>query len=131
MSSLGVEILRKHRAQQAKHRLAIGPAWQSMDLVVTTSDGALINPSNSHRHFKKILRKANLPNIRFHDLRHTHATLMLQQGEHPKVVSERLGHSSIQITLDTYSHALPNLQAEAAQRLDKLMVEHEDKLHDG
>ena len=68
----------------------------------------------------RFLAKAGLPHVRFHDLRHAHATLMLLQGVHPKIVSERLGHSSIGITLDTYSHVLPAMQAEAAKAFDDL-----------
>ena len=68
-----------------------------------------------------MLQAANLPEFRFHDLRHTAATLMLQQGVHPKVVQERLGHSTISLTLDTYSHVLPSLQEDVAQKLDTLL----------
>ncbi|GAH79326.1 unnamed protein product, partial [marine sediment metagenome] len=71
--------------------------------------------------FAKVLHKTRLPHIRFHDLRHTHATLMLKQGIHPKIVSERLGHASIAITLDTYSHILPGLQEAAAKSFDELL----------
>ena len=71
--------------------------------------------------FGKILTAAGLPHVRLHDLRHTHATIMLRAGVHPKVVSERLGHSSIRITLDTYSHVLPGLQKAAAQRFDAFL----------
>jgi integrase len=71
---------------------------------------------------KAVLRKAELPDIRFYDLRHTAASLMLQQGIHPKVVQERLGHSKINITLDIYSHVLPSLQDEAATKLDSLLI---------
>jgi integrase len=63
----------------------------------------------------------NIPHVRFHDLRHSHATLLLQQGEHPKIVSERLGHSSIAITMDTYSHVMPNMQKETADKLDDFL----------
>ena len=65
---------------------------------------------------------AGLPNIRFHDLRHTAATLMLQQGTHPKIVQERLGHSDISLTLNTYSHVLPSMQEEAAEKMDEILV---------
>jgi integrase len=68
-----------------------------------------------------MIKKAGLPHIRFHDLRHTHATLMLKGGVHPKIVSERLGHANIGITLDTYSHAVPGLQEAAALRFDALI----------
>jgi integrase len=83
--------------------------------------GTWMGPRNLLRHFKTTLKKAGLPNIRFHDLRHTAASLMLMQGTHPKVVQERLGHSQISVTLDTYSHALPSLQAEAAEKVDELI----------
>ena len=73
------------------------------------------------RSFRPLLVKAGLPQIRFHDLRHSCATLLLSMGIHPKVVQERLGHSQISVTLDTYSHVLPSMQEEAAQRLDALL----------
>jgi integrase len=73
------------------------------------------------RSFKPLLKKAGLPDIRFHDLRHTFATLMLQNGEHPKVVQEMLGHATIAITMDTYSHVLPNMQRDAVDRLEVLL----------
>jgi integrase len=73
------------------------------------------------RSFKPLLKKAGLPDIRFHDLRHTFATLMLQNGEHPKVVQEMLGHATIAITMDTYSHVLPNMQRDAVDRLGVLL----------
>ena len=117
-----IKLLRSHRVQQTERRLKLGAARADENLIVTTNVGGYVNPSNLHRHFKKLLKRAQLPQVRFHDLRHTHATLMLQQGEHPKVVSERLGHNNIQITLDTYSHALPNIQKEAADRLDETIL---------
>jgi integrase len=73
--------------------------------------GTPLDDSNVRRAFQSMLKRAGLPRIRFHDLRHTHATLMLAQGVHPKIVSERLGHATIGITLDTYSHVLANLPA--------------------
>jgi integrase len=72
--------------------------------------------------FAELLRRTSLKNIRLHDARHTHASLMLKQGIHPKVVQERLGHSSIQVTLDTYSHVAPGLQETAAKRFDELLI---------
>nr|MQY56296.1 tyrosine-type recombinase/integrase [Dehalococcoidia bacterium] len=80
------------------------------------------NPSTVSHAFVNTIRKAGLPHIRLHDLRHTHATLMLKASVHPKVVSERLGHSSIRITLDTYSHVLPGIQEAAAQRFDDFLT---------
>ncbi len=73
------------------------------------------------RHFKPLLAKAGLPNIRLYDLRHTCATLLLSRGEHPKIVGERLGHSSTTLTLDTYSHVLPDMQEQAAVRLEEIL----------
>ena len=77
--------------------------------------------TNMYKDFKALLKKLELPDIRFHDLRHTAATLMLQQGIHPKIVQERLGHSDISMTLNIYSHVLPSMQEEAAEKLDELL----------
>lgn len=78
--------------------------------------------------FADIVRKAGLPSLRLHDLRHTHATLMMEQGTNPNVVSERLGHASVGITLDLYSHVTPTLQAEAALRFDQSMARQREKV---
>jgi integrase len=90
-------------------------------LVFCRSDGLPLKPGQVTRRFSAILAKAGLPRIRLHDLRHTHATLALQLGIHPKIVSERLGHSTIAFTLDVYSHATPHMQSDAAVRLGELM----------
>ena len=82
--------------------------------VFTKEDGEAIHPEFASRFFRQAVRRVALPTIRLHDLRHTHATLALRAGTHPKVVSERLGHAMISITLDTYSHAIPAMQEEAA-----------------
>lgn len=87
-----------------------------------TQLGKPINPANLRRSWLAIRSAAGADGLRFHDLRHTCATLMLQQGTHPKIVSERLGHAGVGITLDTYSHVLPGIQAEAAARLDRLLA---------
>lgn len=92
-----------------------GDGW-----VFKTSNNTPFSPRNIERHFVKILDKANLPHIRFHDLRHTAATLLLMEGVHPKVVQEMLGHSQIGITLDIYSHVLPSMQKEAADKMNNL-----------
>jgi integrase len=81
-----------------------------------------VNPDTLSAAWARHLRRQELPRVRFHDLRHAHATLMLAKGVHPKVVSERLGHASIGITLDTYSHVLPTLQQEAAAAFDELFA---------
>jgi integrase len=114
--------LRQHLQRQSEERDGSGKArWKDGDLIFPSSIGTPMGPRNLLRHFKITLEKAGLPMIRFHDLRHTSASLMLMQGTHPKVVQERLGHSQISVTLDTYSHVLPSLQAEAAEKIDELI----------
>jgi integrase len=83
--------------------------------------GTPIDPSNVTRTFRQLIKKADLPVIRFHDLRHTHATLLLKQGVHPKIVAERLGHADTRMTLDTYSHLLPSMQKETAKNFGKML----------
>jgi integrase len=112
-----VGVLREHRRRQVEARLVAGDAWEDADLVFTDTLGSPLSETRLRWAFWRLLREAGLPRIRLHDLRHTMATLMLAAGEHPKVVSERLGHSTVSITLDTYSHVLPGLQAAAAERL--------------
>ena len=104
----------EHRRLQLQERLALGPAWQDHGLVFTREDGAPLHPDRASKLFEAHVAASGLPRIRLHDLRHTHATIALQAGIHPKVVSERLGHSSIALTLDTYSHAIPAMQEDAA-----------------
>lgn len=94
--------------------------WRS--LVFTTGAGRPLEARNVTRSFKRFLVRNKMRDIRFHDLRHTHATLLLQAGVHPKVVQERLGHSSIKITLDTYSHLIESLQQDAATRLEAILA---------
>lgn len=107
--------------QQKRSQLAAGLA--ACDLVFPTSTGKPQHRATFHaKHYKPLLAEAGLPPIRFHDLRHSSATLLLSQGVHPKVVQERLGHSQISITLDTYSHVLPGLQEEAARRLNDVFT---------
>lgn len=81
--------------------------------------GGPLNPNYVYNHFSKAIKKANVKKIRFHDLRHTHASLMLLLGEHPKIVSERLGHSSIEMTMNTYSHVTFDMQKESSDRFEK------------
>ena len=90
-------------------------------MVFTQESGAALDPESVSRYFRQAVKKSMLPQIRLHDLRHTHATLALQAGIHPKVVSERLGHATISITLDTYSHAIPAMQEEAAALIAALV----------
>ena len=92
------------------------------DLVFSHYDGSPLLPNSVTHAWIKLVRRCGLKGIRFHDARHTHASLMLKQGIHPKIVQERLGHASIQITLDTYSHVAPGLQQAAANRFDDIVL---------
>jgi integrase len=121
LDAVTLEALREHRKQQLEERLAWGPAWIDSGLMFTCENGAPINPERLTRWFEARVRASGLPLIRLHDLRHTHATLALQAGVHAKVVQERLGHSSISMTLDTYSHAIPAMQEDAAERVANLV----------
>jgi integrase len=119
-----VGVLRDHRKRQLEERLAWGPAYQGEhQLAFSREDGSPTWPQSLSRAFECHAKQSGLPVIRFHDLRHTHATLALAAGVHPKVVSERLGHASVGITLDTYSHAIPAMQEEAAARVAALIAE--------
>lgn len=113
----------EHKRRQAAEHLAAGPEYSNQQLVFATPTGEPLDIRNLvNRHFKKILEAAKLPNaVRLYDLRHSCATLLLAQGEHPKIVSERLGHASITLTLDTYSHVLPTMQQQAAERLESVL----------
>ena len=90
-------------------------------MIFTREDGQASHPEVASRFFRQAIKRAALPRIRLHDLRHTHATLALRAGINPKVVSERLGHATVAITLDTYSHAIPAMQEEAATRIAELV----------
>ena len=116
-----VSELRLHRLEQKKHRMQLGEMYTDMNLVNPTSFGTPVSPSNLRRNFKIYIKKANVKNIRFHDLRHTHATLLLKQNVNAKIVSERLGHADTRMTLDRYSHLLPNMQSDTAQQFGELL----------
>lgn len=119
---LALEALRVQRRRQLEQRLAAGPAWADGDWVFTTSLGAPLDPAETTRRFQALLARLGLPRLRFHDLRHTTATLLLSDGVHPKVVASLLGHSTVQITLDTYSHVTPGLARQAVEQLDRLVA---------
>ena len=121
LSELDLASLRQHRAYQAEDRLLVGRHFEDNGLVFATNVGTPISPRNLYRQFTGLVKDAGLPVIRFHDLRHTHATMLLEASVHPKVVQERLGHSQISVVLDTYSHALPTMQKEATQKIDALL----------
>jgi len=121
LSPSTVELLRRHRREQIEARLLAGSAYQDRDLVFASAIGTPLEPGTIARTWARVLDVAGVGHVRWHDLRHAHATLMLAAGIHPKIVSERLGHASVGITLDTYSHVLPGLQAAAALQLDALL----------
>ncbi len=118
-----VQMLLAHRRKQMETRLKAGVAYQNNDLVFATGEGTPHNSRNlAQRHFLAILKSAELPiNFRLYDLRHSCATLLLVAGENPKVVAERLGHASVVLTLDTYSHVLPSMQQAATEKLEKML----------
>ena len=119
-----VPKLKKHRKEQLERRLKLGEAWNNYDLVFTSEIGTPLNARNLYqRHFVKILESAKLheQNFVLYSLRHSCATLLLSAGENPKVVAERLGHTSVKMTLDTYSHVLPDMQESATDRLEAML----------
>jgi integrase len=112
-------VLRGHRARQAEERLLAGSKWTDLGLVFTARNGTPIEPRRLDTEFKKVLKRANLPEtIRLHDSRHFAASLLLSQGVHPRTVMEILGHSDISLTMNTYSHVVPDLMREAADKID-------------
>jgi integrase len=116
-----VAALRVHRKRQLAERLKVGPDFVDHDLVFCEPDGRPHHPDRFAKRFMVRARHARVPVIRFHDLRHTYATLALQAGVHPKVVSDMLGHANIGITLDTYSHVMPAMQEQAAESIAALV----------
>jgi integrase len=123
LSATVTEQLRAHRRQQAEELLRLGVRQTDSTFVYTREDGEPMQPRSLTHAWLKVLGKTSLPRIRFHDLRHAHATHLLSNGVHPKVASERLGHSRIGITLDLYSHVLPGMQEDAAARVDDALRE--------
>jgi integrase len=114
-----VEALKAHRATQNAERLKAGSLWQDNGLVFCTHGGRPLDSHNVARtSFKPLLERAGLPDIRFHDLRHTCATLLLSRGHHPKLVQELLGHASVALTLDRYSHVLPGMGDQTAAAME-------------
>jgi integrase len=116
--AITVEALRSHRAKQAEERLALGPAYDDLDLVCPRPGGEPWPPDMFSTAFTAFVRRSGMRPFRFHDLRHSHATHLLRAGVHPKIVSERMGHSAVGITLDTYSHVLPGMQEDAVRLID-------------
>jgi integrase len=122
LTRTAVQALRHHRIRQHEERLAFGARWDtSLDLVFPNTLGGIMIPDNLvKRSFKPSLARAKLPEVRFHDLRHTAATLLLSRGVNPKAVSEMLGHADISITLRVYAHVTPHMQQAAVDVMDHL-----------
>lgn len=121
MLSDTVIALKKNEAIITREKLKAGTDYVNQDLVICPCQGTVLSPRNLVRTFEGLVQKANLPNIYFHDLRHTHATSLLLEGINSKVVAEQLGHSRVSVTLSTYSHVLPNMQKEEADKLNKTL----------
>lgn len=115
-----IDALKQHRARQLEKRLAAGSRWEENGLVFPNGRGRFLESSHLYALFSHLLERAGLPQIRFHDLRHSAATLLFSMGVHPKVVQELLGHSSIKTTMDIYSHMLPSIQREAMDKMDNM-----------
>ena len=113
-----IDVLIHHRAQQEEQRREAGRAWIDKNLVFTNAQGDFYSASTLRKVFKRFLVSIDLPHMRFHDLRHSAATILLAMKVHPKVVQEILGHSQISVTLDIYSHALPSMQEDVSKQLD-------------
>lgn len=118
-----VTALKKHKRQVLTEKLRTGETYTDYDLVACTSTGNMLNPSNISRSFLRCIKAADVPRIRFHDLRHTHGSLLIAAGINVKVVAERFGHSSTRMTLDTYTHLMPSMQREAADEISKIMFQ--------
>ncbi len=118
LPSLIMDELTRHKGEQAQQRLLLGDAYQNQGPVVAQPDGTPMSPHALSIAFCKMVKRVGVPPVRFHDLRHSHASQLLRHGIHPKVVSERLGHATVGITLDTYSYVLPGLQEEAAWKVN-------------
>ena len=121
MTTYSLDAVREHRGRQLNERRSLDGLWRDHGLVFPSRVGTPLNPENLvKRSFKPLLERAGLPSIRFHDLRHTCATLLLSKGVNPKIVQEMLGHANISVTLDTYSHVLPDMQEVAVTAMDEV-----------
>jgi integrase len=122
LTGAAVDALRGHLSRQLEEMELMGSLYRPGGLVSATTTGTIINPSNlRNRSLKPLLKAASLRPIRFHDLRHTCATLLLSKNVNPKIVSEMLGHASVSITLDVYSHLMPDMQEKAAKALEETL----------
>jgi integrase len=120
--------LKRHRKKQLEEKLRAGGAYEDNGLISATTKGTPLDAQNVvNRHFKPLLRSAKLPNVRWHDLRHSCSTLLLSRGVHPKYVQHLAGHASIQLTLGRYSHWMPSMGKHTASAMDDALEDNEDK----
>jgi integrase len=129
LPSFVCEALKQHRTRQIEGRLKAGTRWRDHDLVFCNIYGDYLDPAHLRQRFHRLLKEANLPDIRFHDLRHSAATILLSMGVPAKVVQEILGHSQISLTMDIYSHVLPDIQQQAMDKMNDIFQH--DILDDG
>src|SRR5579863_840871 len=115
-----IKALKEHQVMQEQARIKMGDRWREYGLIFCNTQGYYIEPDHIRVLFKRLLKKADLPNVRFHDLRHGAATVLLAAGVPLKVVSEMLGHSSVAITADIYTHVLPEMQQKVVEKMDDL-----------
>lgn len=126
IAPFALDALKQHHIRQLEAKLKAGASWQEYDYVFCTLHGTHLGPNHVVEEFKLLLKQAGLPDIRFHDLRHSAATLLLSLGVHPKVVQELLGHTQISMTMDVYSHVLPGMQQDAMSKLNAALLRQEN-----
>ncbi|MEP7354261.1 MAG: site-specific integrase [Acidobacteriota bacterium] len=119
---ISVAALQRHVKRQEEEKHAAGDAWKEDDFVFTSKRGTPLDPGNALHRFQNLLKTHGLPKVRFYDLRHTHASLLIAEGVHAKKIAERLGHSSIKLTMDTYGHLFDGSDRESAERMDRLFA---------
>jgi integrase len=117
-----IAALKSHKSRQNQEKLKAGAAYNDLGLVFCTELGQPIDPRNLTRTFNRLLERAGIPKATLHSMRHSYATRLLEMNEHPKVVQELMGHSQISMTLDTYSHVMPEIKQAAAAKLDDLLI---------
>jgi integrase len=118
-----MEALTEHRSKQRRQIIAAGRKYRKQEYIFANTVGEPLDPSRVSKRWKVLLKAAGLPPFRLYDARHTHATHLLLAGENPKVIQERLGHASVTLTLDTYSHVIPAMQAGTVDRLEALYAQ--------
>ncbi len=120
LTDAAIAALKEHKVRQKEARVIAGDEWKERDIVFSNIYGSFLNPNAVLVWYHSLLEKAGLPDMRFHDLRHSAATILLVMGVHPKVVQELLGHSTIAMTMDVYSHLLPSMHQDATDKMNTL-----------